>query len=65
MSSRLKSFLMKAAFIFEPIASPFISYYLKRTLSDWEKKGKIDDYRVQTTRVKKFHYIVSVDLDVT
>jgi hypothetical protein len=57
--------LMKAAFIFEPISTPFISYYLKRTLSDWKKKGRIDDYQVQTTRIKKFHYTIAVDLDVT
>ena len=65
MSSRLKSFLMKAAFIFEPLAAPFISYYLKRTLSDWKKKGALEEYKVQTTRKKKFHYIIAVDLDVT
>jgi hypothetical protein len=65
MSSRLKSFLMKAAFIFEPLAAPFISYYLKRTLSDWKKEGRIDDYRVQTTRIKKYHYTIALDLDVT
>ena len=56
---------MRVAFIFEPLAAPFISYYLKRTLSDWKKKGAIEDYQVQTTRKKIFHYTIAVDLDVT
>ncbi len=56
---------MKAAFIFEPISAPFISYYLKRILSDWKKKGRVDDYQVQTSRIKKFHYTITVDLDLT
>jgi hypothetical protein len=56
---------MKAAFIFEPIAAPFIPYYLKRTLRDWKEERRIDDYRIQTTRIKKFHYMIKVDLDIT
>ncbi len=65
MSTMVKSFLMKAAFIFEPLAAPFISYYLKRSLSDWKKKGTIEDYQVQTTRKKKFHYTIALELDMT
>jgi hypothetical protein len=31
---------MKASFIFEPVVAPFISYYLKRPLIDWEEGRK-------------------------
>jgi hypothetical protein len=65
MWSRFTPFVVKAALFFEPIASPFISLVVKRTLGDWKKNGKLDEYRVQTTRMKKYHYLIKVDVDVT
>jgi hypothetical protein len=56
---------MKGAFIFEPLAAPFISRYLRRQLNNWKKGGKLDDYRVHTTRIKQYHYIITMDLDLT
>jgi hypothetical protein len=65
MWSRFTPFLVKAALFFEPISSPFISLFVKRTLGAWKKNGKLDEYRVQTTRMAKFHYLIKLDMDVT
>jgi hypothetical protein len=55
MSSKAKSFLARAAFVFEPLVSPFISLFLKRRVGEWKKKGLIDDYKAKTKRISKFH----------
>lgn len=65
MWSRFAPYLVKAAFVFEPIASPFISLFLKRTLGAWKKQGKLDQYRVGTTRLAKYHYYIDVDVELT
>ncbi len=41
-----------------------ISYYLSRTLRDWEKLGLISDFVAHTKRLGKFHYKVEIDVDV-
>jgi len=65
MSSKVKSFLARAAFVFEPLASPFISLFLKRRLGEWKKNGMIDDYKAKTKRISKFHYKIVLDMDLT
>jgi hypothetical protein len=64
MWSRFSPFLVKAAFFFEPIASPFISLFVKRTLGAWKKNGKLDQYRVKTTRIDKYHFKMDLDIVV-
>ena len=65
MMSKFTSFLMKVAFVFEPIASPFITLYVKRTLGKLKENGKLDKYRVKTKRMKKFHYKIDLNIDMT
>ncbi len=64
LSSRLTSLLVGIALAFEPISPPFISLWLQRRLSNWKKRGIVDEYKVNTTRIGKFHYRVEVNLDV-
>jgi hypothetical protein len=65
MWSRVAPYLVKAAFMFEPIAPPFISLFVKRPLGAWKKQGKLDQYRVGTTRLEKYHYYIDVDIELT
>ena len=61
---RLLRFLLNIAFALEPLAPTAISYFLSRTLRDWERQGLIDDFRAHTTRLGKFHYKVEFSVDV-
>ena len=65
MSESLMDFFMRALFVFEPLAPPFISLYLRRRMKRWRKEGLFEDYEVKTKRMKKFHYKVDIDLDLT
>jgi hypothetical protein len=65
MWSRFAPYLVKAALVFEPIASPFISLFVKRPLGAWKKQGKLDRYRVGTTRLEKYHYYIDIDIELT
>jgi hypothetical protein len=57
--------MVRAAFIFEPLAPRFISYYLGQRLKDWQEQGRISEFATKTKRLGKFHYKIVVDLDVT
>jgi hypothetical protein len=65
MSSRLFSLLVRFGFVFEPISSRFVSFFLGRKLKEWKNKRLIGDYKTKTRRIGKFHYKIYVDLDVT
>lgn len=69
MSSRLSQtftgLLVRGAFIFEPLAPRFISYYLGQKLKEWREQGRISDFETKTKRLGKFHYKFVLDLDVT
>ena len=62
---RLAPFLVRLVYVFEPLSAPFISYFVKRTLSRWNKTGLIEKYRTATSRIGKFHYTVNLDIDLT
>ncbi len=64
MNPRLMRFLIRVALAFEPLAPTAISYYLSRTLRDWERQGIISDFRAHTKRLGKFHYKVEIDVEV-
>ncbi len=64
MNPKLMNFLVRVALAFEPLAPTAISYYLSRTLRDWEMQGLIKDYRAHTRRLGKFHYRVEIDVEV-
>jgi DNA-nicking Smr family endonuclease len=65
VSERLFSLLLKAAFIFEPLAPRAISYYLTRRMREWKRQGLISEYKTRTRRLGKFHYKIEVDLGLT
>jgi hypothetical protein len=57
--------MVKAVFIFEPLAPRAISYYLTRTLKEWKKQGLISEYKAKTRRLGKFHYKIEINFDLT
>ena len=65
MSSTLIPLLARFALFFEPISPRFVSFWLRRRLRKWKNRGLIDDYKVKTRRISKFHYKIEVDLDLT
>jgi hypothetical protein len=65
ISQRFFSLMVKAAFIFEPLAPRAISYYLTRTLKEWKKQGLISEYEAKTRRLGKFHYKIEINFDLT
>lgn len=65
MSSRFFSFLVKIAFIFEPISPRFVSFLLGRKLKEWKIRRLIDDYKTKIKRIGKFHYVIDMNLDLT
>ncbi len=58
------SFFLRVALAFEPLAPTAISYYISRTLRDWEQQGLISDYNARTRRLGKFHYKVEITAEV-
>ncbi|MGE5637112.1 MAG: hypothetical protein ACM3WQ_00255 [Chloroflexota bacterium] len=50
---------------FEPLAPRAITYYVSRQLGNLEHQGYIEDYKVKTKRIHRFHYTVFLDMDVT
>jgi len=65
MSSRFFSFLVRIAFIFEPISPRLVSLFLGRKLKEWKNRRLIDNYKTKIKRIGKFHYIIDMNLDVT
>jgi DNA-nicking Smr family endonuclease len=57
--------MVRAAFIFEPLAPRFISYYVGQRLKEWQKQGRVSEFETKTRRLGKFHYKIKVDLNVT
>ena len=65
ISQSFTSLIVRAVFIFEPLAPRFISYYLGQKLEEWKEQGVISEFEVKTKRLGKFHYKIILDLDVT
>jgi hypothetical protein len=65
LSSILLPLLGRFALFLEPISPRFVSFWLGRRLKDWRSRGLIDDYKVKTRRIGRFHYRVEVDLDLS
>ena len=61
----LKRFVVSALFALEPISPRFISFFLGRRLSTWQKQGLLDNGKVKTKRLGKFHYKIEIELDLT
>ncbi|HLN45995.1 MAG TPA: hypothetical protein VK209_09850 [Candidatus Sulfotelmatobacter sp.] len=65
INPRTIRFLFNLALAFEPLAPRAITFYLSRQLGNLEHKGYIEDYKVKTKRIHRFHYTVFLDMDVT
>ena len=65
MRESISRFLLRYIFVFEPLASPAISFYLNRRLGELKNRGRISDYKTHTKRLGKFHYRIDMDLDLT
>jgi hypothetical protein len=64
MNEKLMSFMVRLAFIFEPVAPSIISIYLKGRLNEMRREGLIDDYKTRTKRLGKFHYKIEIDFNL-
>jgi hypothetical protein len=57
--------MVRFAFVFEPLAPRFITYYVSQRLKESKKKGVISEFKTKTRRLGKFHYKIEVDMDAT
>jgi len=65
MFESVRNFFARALLVFEPMGARFLSFFLRRKMKGWQKEGLLDSYKVRTKRMKKFHYKVDIDLDLT
>ena len=57
--------LLRALFVFEPLAPTAITVLVNRQLHRFKDAGAIGNYKTKSKRLGKFHYRVEIDLDVT
>lgn len=62
---RLFHLLMRAAFVFEPLAPRLLSYYTRRTLKKWKQENRILGYTTRSRRLGKYHYKTQIDLSLS
>jgi hypothetical protein len=65
VSARIIAVLVDLFPFLEPFVPPFVSLYLSRQLSRWKDLGLISGYSRSVRRLGKFHYEVSIDLELT
>jgi hypothetical protein len=56
--------LLRVAFAFEPLAPTAITVLMNQQLHRFKESGAIGDYKTKTKRLGKFHYRITVDLDL-
>lgn len=54
--------LLRIALSIEILFPFYIDVLARRSLGDLRKRGLISNYDVKTRRLKKFHYVVQIDL---
>lgn len=57
--------LMRVAFVFEPLAPTAITVLMNRELHRFKEAGEIGNYKAHTKRLGKYHYRITMDLDLT
>ncbi len=57
--------LLRVAFAFEPLAPTGITILVNQQLHKFKEAGAIGNYKTKTKRLGKFHYRITIDLDVT
>lgn len=68
MKPRIERFvplLVRSFPIFEGFTPFLVSYFLKRTLVAWKKKGLIDNFEARAVRLTKFHYEIELKIFLT
>jgi hypothetical protein len=53
---------MKIAFRFEIFYPQAIKIFLNRKLKEYKNNGKLDNYKVKTQKLGKYHYFIEMDL---
>jgi hypothetical protein len=64
ISSSLKV-LLRAVFIFEPLAPTAITLLTNRQMAKFKNSGVIGKYKTVTKRLGRFHYRIQIELDLT
>jgi hypothetical protein len=64
VTGRILGRFLRFAFFFEPVAPPFVSFYLRRRLGVWKREGIISNYSTKTRRLGVFHYRIQVELEL-
>jgi len=57
--------LLKAVFIFEPLAPTAITLLVNRQMVKFKNSGVIGKYKTVTKRLGRFHYRIQIELDLT
>jgi hypothetical protein len=65
VTQRFFSLMLRAAFLFEPLAPRAISYFLTRKLNELKERGLISEFETKIRRLGKFHYRLEIDFDLT
>jgi hypothetical protein len=57
--------LLRVALVFEPLAPTAITVLINQQLHKFKEAGAIGTYKTHTKRLGKYHYKVSIDMDLT
>jgi hypothetical protein len=57
--------LLKAVFVFEPLAPTAITILVNRQMAKFKNNGVIGKYKTATKRLGRFHYRIRIELDLT
>lgn len=57
--------LFRIGLVFEPLAPTAITFYMNQRLKRYKDTGAIGGYKAHTKRLGKFHYRISLDLDLS
>jgi len=57
--------LLKAVFIFEPLAPTAITILTNRQMAKFKNRNIIGKYKTHTKRLGRFHYRIQIELDLT
>ncbi|MGD6932994.1 MAG: hypothetical protein ACQCN5_02190 [Candidatus Bathyarchaeia archaeon] len=57
--------MFRLVLVFEPLAPTAITFYVNQRLHRYKESGEICGYKAHTKRLGKFHYRISMDLDLT
>jgi hypothetical protein len=65
ISRTFSRFLVRVAFVFEPLTPQLVSYYVGQTFKKWKQQNLIVSCKTRTKRLGKFHYKTQIDVDLS